>query len=590
MPDSTQDLIADVISVMPGKVKIQLNTRIITNWETAEWKLKVWSFLNISDSVWIKLIAIIENFNISLKQVEEIWPDGTKFTREEKIYIIEAMPLGTIEDGVFTRWGSEITIPPKWARPSEETDILTIYQSQIDEANRFSFARLVQNPDITVFVDGNKFFNKHFSVVGSTWSGKSHTLARILQNAIEAKNTWVGWINNSHIVLFDIHWEYKTAFTNPNYIDISSLILPYWLLNSEELEELFLESGDFNNYNQSSILRNLITQNKKIKNPTSGNIHFDSPIKFDINEILIALKNLSKETRKWTATSFEPSINWRTINATWELDIINAYFEQEYEFDATQRWEIIKWINNDGSLEKFIMRLDNKLSDQRLQFLLWTNSKTISFQDTVRQFLGYKNDWHNITLIDLSWVPFEALAITVSLITRLLFEYWYYYKKMNTENMDNPLLLVYEEAHKYVPKNGWAKYNSVRNSIERVAKEWRKYWVTLWIVTQRPSEISETIFSQCSNFVAMRLTNPDDQAYVKKLLPDSLWWLIDTLPNLRSWEAILMGDSLTMPSLVVIDKCGDTLKPNSNDIPYLEHWKDAWKNIDFDKLEAEFKS
>jgi len=147
--------------------------------------------------------------------------------------------------------------------------------------------------------------------------------------------------------------------------------------------------------------------------------------------------------------------------------------------------------------------------------------------------------------------------------------------------MNNPILLVYEEANKYVPKNWLARYNSVRNSIERISKEWRKYWVTLWIVTQRASEISETIFSQCSNFVSMRLTNPDDQNYVKRLLPNNLWWLVDTLPNLKSWEAILMIDSLIIPSLVRINKCSSSLCPSSNDINYLELWQDNWKDLNF---------
>ena len=162
-------------------------------------------------------------------------------------------------------------------------------------------------------------------------------------------------------------------------------------------------------------------------------------------------------------------------------------------------------------------------------------------------------------------------------------------QEWNSKKMDNPLLLVYEEAHKYVPKNWWAKFNSVKNSIERISKEWRKYWVTLWIITQRPSEVSETIFSQCSNFVSMRLTNPDDQNYVKRVLPDSLWWLVDSLSTLKSWEAILMWDSVIMPSLVKIEKCDDDLKPSSSDIDYLELWKENWKDLEFWNLETEFK-
>lgn len=558
---------AFVISVTPWKVKIEVNTEIIENWSTVE-KLKVGSYLKITDNDWIELIAIIENFNITLKDKKTINSEWVESIKEEKIYIIEAMPLWTIEDDKFIRWWNEVTIPPKWAFPAVKEDIEKIYNSWIDENAMFSFSKLVQDETIDVKVDWNKFFNKHFAIVGSTGSWKSHTLAKVLQTAINSKKEWLTDINNSHIVLFDIHWEYKTAFDTPNNINVKNLTLPYWLLNSDELEEFFLDT-EANDHNQKNVFKEAIISNKKEKLEQidwesdidflgrKEKIHYDSPLFFDIWEVLEISQNKNNEmvegARVWTEKQWP--LNWKLTN--------------------------------------FVSRLENKISDNRLDFLLGQKSKDITFNNTLKQFLGYQ-DWElaNITIIDLSWVPFDVLSITVSLISRLLFEYWYFYKRMqewNSDKMDNPLLLVYEEAHKYVPKNWWAKFNSVKNSIERISKEWRKYWVTLWIVTQRPSEVSETIFSQCSNFVSMRLTNPDDQNYVKRLLPDSMWWLVDSLSTLKSWEAILMWDSVIMPSLVKIDKCEDELKPSSSDIDYLELWKENWKDLDFWNLEEEFK-
>jgi DNA helicase HerA-like ATPase len=145
-----------------------------------------------------------------------------------------------------------------------------------------------------------------------------------------------------------------------------------------------------------------------------------------------------------------------------------------------------------------------------------------------------------------------------------------------------PLLLVYEEAHKYVPKSDLSRYKSSRASIERIAKEGRKYGISLAIISQRPSELSETIFSQCNNFIAMRLTNPEDQNYVKRLLPDTLGSITDILPSLQSGEALLIGEAVVMPSIVKIDRCEN--EPSSNDIPYLKKWKNEW----YDKVD--FKS
>lgn len=187
----------------------------------------------------------------------------------------------------------------------------------------------------------------------------------------------------------------------------------------------------------------------------------------------------------------------------------------------------------------------------------------------------------------------EVLSITVSLISRLIFEYGYYYKRyrcsIDTDeriNNDIPILLVYEEAHKYVPRSELSKYRSSQKAIERIAKEGRKYGITLMLASQRPSEISETIFSQCNNFIAMRLTNPNDQGYVKRLLPDTLGNLIEKLPSLSAGEALLIGEAIVMPSVVQIDECKDN-RPSSNDIPYWHFWKEEWKSLDFEQLQKE---
>jgi DNA helicase HerA-like ATPase len=157
---------------------------------------------------------------------------------------------------------------------------------------------------------------------------------------------------------------------------------------------------------------------------------------------------------------------------------------------------------------------------------------------------------------------------------------------MKKINNDIPILLVYEEAHKYVPNSDLSKYRSSKESIERIAKEGRKYGITLLLASQRPSEISETIFSQCNNFIAMRLTNPVDQGYVKKLLPDTLGSLIDKMPSLKQGEALLVGESIILPSIVQIDRC--TPEPSSNDIPYWELWKEEWKKMDVNEVKDEW--
>lgn len=534
---------AEVVSVFPNKVRIAVGD--IDLFKIEDELLAVGSYLKIYDHNDCSIIAIIENFSIEIK-------DPNESGKREKVYIIEAVPLGFINsEGVFIRGGNNIAIPPKTVEPAKKEDIQKIYDD-IEKKNRFCFAKLAQDPSITVPVDGNKFFNKHIAIVGSTGSGKSYTLAKILQEARNSKNTNYTGLNNSHIVIFDIHSEYKTAFPDKesNNIEVSDLILPYWLLNSEELEDLFIESNEEQSHNQVAILKKTITENKQEHfigdSIVKSKIHYDSPVYFDIAEVMKIVKEKNEEMVQGARDKKQGSLF--------------------------------------GKLDNFLTRLENKVNDKRLDFLLGNKVKAIKPEEVLRQFISYKKDNEsNVTIIDLSGVPFDVLSITVSLISRILFDYAYIYKKTNPNSTnETPLLIVYEEAHKYVPKAGSTKFNASRYSIERIAKEGRKYGVTSVIVSQRPSEISETIFSQCSNFVAMRLTNPEDQNYVRRLLPDTLGPLTESLPILQAGEALLIGDSVVMPSLVKVDQC--TNSPSSNDIKYLEEWKKEWKGVDFDPI------
>ncbi|PRP66267.1 ATP-binding protein [Nonlabens agnitus] len=546
---------AEVISVYPDKVRISVED--LESFKIAGEALKVGSYVRISDNENSVLIAIIENFSI------EVADTGSRK------YIIEANPLGVISNDVFTRGGDSIAIPPKKVEPAREDEIKKIYEQSITAEDNFTFSMLSSNHNIKVPVNGNKFFNKHIAIVGSTGSGKSHTLTTILQKAVATKSGDFA-LNNTHVVIFDIHSEYKSAFPDSNLIDISNLTLPYWMLNSDELQELFLDT-DANDHNQRFIFKDAVVSNRKDNfvgsKDEKDKIHFDSPLFFDIEEVLKYAQAKNTE-----------------IIETGETYASGAKKGQP----KTTQGSLY------GKLTNFVNRLENKLNDKRLEFLLGKKARKISFQEAISNILGFKKEsLSNVTVIDLSGVPFEVLSITVSLISRILFEYGYIYKRLRTSknpqekvNNDIPILLVYEEAHKYVPTSDLIKYRASKNSIERIAKEGRKYGVSLLLASQRPSEISETIFSQCNNFIAMRLTNPNDQNYVKRLLPDTLGNLINKLPTLRAGEGLLIGESIVLPSIIQMEKC--KLPPSSNDIPYWELWKEEWKDLDFDALKEEW--
>lgn len=549
---------AEVIAVFPNKVKIKVDK--LEDFRIANESLRVGSYLKIYGNDNAILMAIIENFSIDVSE---------KNNEAVRIHIIEASPLGIIKNGKFTRGGDDLTIPPKKVEPATEEEIKKIYIESVEDKEQFTFCSLSSNSNIRIPVNGNKFFNKHIAIVGSTGSGKSHTLSTIIQTAVNSKNGDFS-LNNSHIIIFDIHSEYKSAFPDANFIDIKNLTLPYWMLNSEELEEFFIDT-EANDHNQRYIFKESVVAERKSNfvgtEDEKSKIHFDSPLFFEINNIL----------------KYAIDKNTELIGTG-----------EEYVSGAKKGQEKTTQGSLYGKLTNFVNRLENKINDKRLDFLIGEKSKKITFQETIKQLIGFdETSKSNVTVIDLSGVPFEVLSITVSLISRIVFEYGYIYKRLRNNinpnekiNNDIPILLVYEEAHKYVPNSDLVKYRSSKKSIERIAKEGRKYGVTLLLASQRPSEISETIFSQCNNFIAMRLTNPVDQGYVKKLLPDSLGSLIEKMPSLKQGEALLIGESVILPSIVQIDRC--TNEPSSNDIPYWELWKEEWKNMDIDKIKEEW--
>lgn len=568
------DVNAEVIAVYPNKVKISVDD--LENFKKADETLKVGSYLRVMDNENSVLITIIENFSIEVSE------------QGKRNYIIEANPLGLIKGEEFIRGGDSLAIPPKKVEPATEEEIKKIYSHSSND-EEFSFSSLSTNGNVKIPVNGNKFFNKHIAIVGSTGSGKSHTLTTILQRAVSEKNDKYSSLNNSHIILFDIHSEYRSAFPDANHYGINSLTLPYWLLNSEELEELFLDT-EANDHNQRNVFKEAIVQNRKLHLGGSAEerekIHFDSPVFFDLEEVLQYLKyrNIERKNK-------DNEIKWTDENGE---DFIFCEESQHRLFNEKLISAGTSAAGVNGKLINFLNRLENKVNDKRYDFLLGEKSKRITFEETIKNLLGYNEDFEsNITVIDLSGVPFEVLSITVSLISRIIFEYGYFYKRLRFEenpletiNNDAPILLVYEEAHKYVPNSDLSKYRSSKNSIERIAKEGRKYGVSLLLASQRPSELSETIFSQCNNFIAMRLTNPHDQNYVKKLLPDTLGNLIEKMPSLKAGEALLIGDSVVLPSIVQVDPC--ELPPSSNDIPYWDLWRSKWKNMDINRIKDEW--
>ncbi len=581
-----------IVSVAPNLIQIEvLDTAAFKS--SADSELSIGSYLKISDDNDLSMIAIVQSYR--LKQPVGAH-DGNAIV--SPVFILDALPIGyTAEDGSFKRGGQRIAIPPSRVTMASEEDLQKIY-STVEESKRFVFGSLSNVEAVEVALDGDRLFSTHVAIVGSTGSGKSCTVAKILQEGIKqsSEQQKKKLLNNSHIVIFDLHGEYKAAFPSANNLAIDNLVIPYWLLTSEELEEMFVEISNEQNHNQRSQFRHAVIENKKLKNKGLPKISYDSPVCFSLEEVLNYLTNLNTEviSKVDGAGKDKPKLADGTAIERRE----ESYFEKVLQFAPTSQEKDKKASNGPlvGDLDRFLMRLEAKLNDERLAFILKPRKsdnseyQTADFADILRQLVGYVSQSKaNVTVIDLSGIPFEVLSIVVSLMSRLVFDLCFRHKKIvssavasNGKHQHWPVLMVYEEAHKYVPRQQSAAFASVSKSIERIAKEGRKYGISLMIVSQRPSEISETIFSQCNNVVAMRLTNPNDQNYVQRLLPDALGTITESLPALEKREALIIGDAISLPTIVRIGEVEHA--PDSKDINVHHEWKQDWLDIVFEKV------
>jgi len=400
------------------------------------------------------------------------------------------------------------------------------------------------------YLDGNKFFQRHAALLGSTGSGKSWAVASILEKASK--------LPSANIVLFDLHGEYSTLeyakhirIAGPNDLESTGddiLFLPYWLLNFEEMQEMFIDRSEFSAHNQVMVFQDAVSVAKKRslekedKTEILKSFTIDSPIPFSLNEVIQTIKDLNEE------------------------------------MEQGQRG--LKQGKFFGQFSRLLVRLNSRITDKRYGFIFQAHDKYHAYEALhaiAKNLLGFENEEKGIKVIDFSEVPSDILPVIVGLVARIIYQtqFWMDAKKRQ------PIAFVCDEAHRYLPRDQNVNPFERRALInfERIAKEGRKYGVALLIVSQRPSEVSTTILTQCNNFIALRLTNSEDQGVVKRLMPDSMGALMDILPMLDVGEAVVVGDAVLLPTRVKLH--APTYKPTSATINFWDEWnkEDAQSEI-----------
>lgn len=576
--------IGQVLSCAPEAIVVAVDDLKV--FEEQKVNLQVGRYLRIAQGNNDFTVAAIRN----VRGVSPQEKDG----KPEWQFLIECQALGTLVGGkTFERGSVLLPVPTEPAFVADEDTLGKLFAEDADY--QFPLGQLSLNKSIALKINGDRFFSKHIAVVGSTGSGKSCTVARILHDTVgigTQKNLNFGKQNNSHIVIFDIHDEYSAAFAlskdqafTLNRLDIDSLCLPYWLMNSEELESMFIESNEENSHNQVSQFKLAVILNKERHNPSIKEMTYDTPVYFSIDEVYQYIENMNREIIGRLDGENKPKLS----DGTLVEDRKDFYFDKVCMFVPQSTANATKATNGtfNGEFNRFVSRLETNLADKRLRFLLHPSKKdgkpfkTDDFEEIMKQFLGYLNK-ANVTIVDLSGIPFEVLSITVSLVSRLVFDFCFHYSKLRHEKdalNDVPVMIVCEEAHNYIPQKDDAAYRSSRKSIERIAKEGRKYGLSLMVVSQRPSEVSDTIFAQCNNFLALRLTNNADQNYVRRLFPDNSNGITDILPNLAPGECVVVGDAVLLPAVVQMPLPDP--EPHSQSVRFHQEWKELWRDVTF---------
>lgn len=448
---------------------------------------------------------------------------------------------------------------------------LDIIYGQYDEYSSVDVGNISISESLRAKIDLNKLVTRHSCVLGSTGSGKSNAVG-ILLGSIERKK-----FPSSRILLIDPHGEYNSVFKNDSIVmkihadervGQKELYIPFWALPYNELLAIF--GGTINDINRE-YLRNKIVEAKtatvdKMKlNIEKEFITADSPIPFNIKKLWFELDDFERQTFRERAKP-ETKTELKVVGNAEEL------ISNEYEPASAGGGS--PFLNNQAKgILGFLDNMRLKMKDSRYSFLFAPGEYTPNaegipektLEELLFQWLGNAGE---ITILDFSDIPSEIMVSTAGTLLNIIYEALFWGQNLNVGGKKQPILIVLEEAHNYLK----AGENSIASrTVQKVAKEGRKYGVGLMLVTQRPSELDETVISQCGTIIALRMNNNKDRSHVRGAIQDELQTMIDLLPSLRTGEALISGEAVKIPSRVQFYKLGNA--PKGSDPNVTACWK-----------------
>jgi uncharacterized protein len=456
-----------------------------------------------------------------------------------------------------------------------DNDLALIYATTNPSA--IKIGTLASSDGLSAYIDIDKLLTRHSAILGSTGSGKSNTVSAILK-AITTSD-----FPKTKIILIDPHSEYHSALKDYAKVfsledETNPLRIPFWGLSYLELALILFDKRQAADTIQDTIVKERIFAYKKeiLDQLKTGalseeQITVDSPVPFDIKKLWYTLfeEEFAVVNTRGDLTTAAYKLNNEGNPIKGDK---NKLAPPEYVPPALGSAPPYKF-KEQRVLSSYIHQLSGKLKDNKLSFLF-----DVDEFDGVNKDLGdLLNSWLNhdkpITILDLGGIPFEIIDLVVGLISRILFESMFWGRYIDGIGRQRPLLLVFEEAHSYLPRGGNNQTVSgyASKSVRRICKEGRKYGIGALIISQRPSDLDETILSQCGTFITLRLSNSQDQGIVGAAMPDNLGSLSDLLPSLRTGEAIIVGEAVKIPSRVRLPLM--IPRPDSGDPEPSTKWK-----------------
>ncbi|MEQ9607197.1 MAG: DUF87 domain-containing protein [Kiloniellaceae bacterium] len=388
---------------------------------------------------------------------------------------------------------------------------------------------LHQDESLPAYLVTDDLLGKHFAILGTTGSGKSCALATVMHAILGAHPF-------GHVVLLDPHNEYTRAFDGlAEVVTPENLQLPYWLLNFEEMVEVMCSRDDNNRSSEAFILKDAIATARRaaIENEDDRrHVTVDTPVPYPLSALLHNIEAAMGQLQK--AEQAKPYLRLRS-------------------------------------------RIENLRADRRYAFMFSGLSVRDTLPDILARIIRVPVEGKPLTIFDLSGVPSEIVDVVVSLLCRTLFDFAVW----SARDEAVPVLLICEEAHRYIPEEAGRSFEPTRRVIARIAKEGRKYGLSLGLVSQRPSELSETILSQCSTLFALRMGNQKDQDFVRRALPESAEGMLSSLPALRNQQAVVVGEGVVLPMRIRFDDLPVSKRPHSDTVSFATQWQEDRGQKDF---------